>query len=130
VALWSDGDLRLITTGPHALQELRTAGPGEAWLCTVGRAADDDDFESFCAACAAQSPTQEQTRLCWTTPAGRAVAFGWAGPLIVDGQPVDWSAFPHYSNAATDTPLGAETMTIAHQGDSLRLDLAHGRVLP
>ena len=42
-ALVHEAYLRLVDTGPHAHQELRTAGPGETWLCTVGRAADDGE---------------------------------------------------------------------------------------
>ena len=129
VALWGDGDLRLMTRGQHAMQELRSGGAGEAWLCTVGRAAIDGDFEAFCRAVGQNAPVVQGGGLRWATPAGKALTFGWGGPLTVGGQPVDWSAFPHYANAYTNTPLGAEIMEIAHGGETLRLDLKRGRVI-
>lgn len=129
VALWGDGDLRLMTRGQHAMQEIRSGGAGETWLCTVGRAATDGDFGAFCRAVQRHAPLVQGGALAWTTLSGNALAFGWDGPLTVDGQPVDWSAFPHYANAYTTTPLGAEVMEIAHSGETLRLDLKRGRVI-
>jgi hypothetical protein len=111
------------------MQEIRSGGAGEAWLCIVGRAATDGDFDSFCRAVQSHAPVVQGGQLRWTSPAGHELAFGWEGPLTVDGQPLDWSAFPHYANAYTDTPLGADIMEIAHGGETLRLDLKRGRVL-
>ena len=51
------------------------------------------------------------------------MVFGWHGDMIVDGQPVNWSAYPHYDNAYTHTAWGSETMTLSHGGQSLPLDL-------
>jgi hypothetical protein len=130
VALWGDGDLRLLTRGQHAMQELRSSGAGEAWLCTVGSAAEDGDFPAFCRTVAMHAPTVQGGELRWESPDGRAVAFGWDTPMTDNGEPVDWNAFPHYANAYTNTPLGAPVMEIAHGGDVLRLDLRRGGVLP
>ena len=129
VALWGDGDLRLMSRGQHAMQELRSGGAGEAWLCTVGRAATDGDFDAFCRAVQQHAPSVQGGKLKWTSPTGKTLAFGWEGPLMLNGQPVDWSAFPHYANAYTNTLLGSEIMEITDGGETLRLDLKRGRVI-
>jgi hypothetical protein len=129
VALWGDGDLRLTQQGAHAGQELRSGGAGAAWLCHVGRAAEDGDFAAFRDTVMQHTPQPGDSALRWRTPGGHNLALAWEGVFQVDGQPVDEGDFPHYENAYTDTPLGAEVMEIRHEDDVLRLDLRRGRVL-
>lgn len=129
VALWSDGSLHLTELGRHAGQELRSASGGNAWVCTVGSAVDDGDFNTFCARVRTQSPMLEKDTLTCRGLAGELFQFGWSGPLRVDDTPEDWDHFPHYKNHYTHTELGDEQM-IVRQGDrALALDLRHGRVL-
>ena len=127
IALWGDGDLVLTDSGRHVEQELRSQGAGTAWICHVGRAAQDGDFDAFQRRVSAHPPQIDSGRLAWTTPDGDALAFGWAGALLVNGQREAWDAYPHYANAYTDTPLDTETMIIAHDGQTLQLDLKHGK---
>jgi hypothetical protein len=126
VALWGDGDLMLTETGPHAAQELRSSGAGAVWVCRVGSSAEDGDFATFCRQMVSDPPRSGGRYVQWTDEAGRALVFGWSGALTVDGQAVPADDFPHYANAYTQTPLGAEAMTIRHGGMSLKLDLALG----
>jgi hypothetical protein len=130
VALWADGDLQLMQSGHHAMQELRGNGAGEAWLCTVGSREEDGEFAEFCSAVARRAPTTQDGVLHWQTPDGPALVFGWDGPLMVDGEAIDWGTFPHYANTYTDTPLGAPTMDITSENETVRLDLQRGRVPP
>lgn len=58
LALWGDGRLALASQGRYAGRELRSAGPGSAWLCTVGSAAEDGDFQVFCQRLLAAEPPQ------------------------------------------------------------------------
>ncbi|MBK8026889.1 MAG: hypothetical protein IPK19_37260 [Chloroflexi bacterium] len=124
VALWGDGELKLTTSGRHAYQELRSGGPGAVWLCRLGRRAEDGDFETFCRRLGETTPQAQAAPagLRWTTPEGQSLAFAWTGPLMVDGAPESWDDFPHTSNAYTDTPLGAESMTIRFGDEALSLD--------
>lgn len=129
VALWGDGDLRLTEHGRHAAQELRSAGPGAVWLCHVGSAREYGVFTAFCDSVRANTPQADAQSLRWRGPNDREIAFAWTGPLTVDGVAEDWSDFPHYANAYTDTPMDAETMTLRF-GDTLHtLDLKRGGVL-
>lgn len=129
VALWSDGDLRLTELGRHAGQELRSAAGGSAWVCTVGSAAEDGDWATFCARARQQSPVFESGMVHWGSLTGARLRFGWHGPLQVDGKPEDWAHFPHYENAYTCVAQGADTMEIRINDRALTLDLQRGRVL-
>ncbi len=129
VALWGDGDLVLTPSGRHTGQELRGQGPGNVWLCHVGRTAEDGDFAAFCAKVRHHAPQPKGIGVRWATPANEQITFGWEGPMLVDGTPQDWSDFPHYENAYTNTRLGDEKMIIQHAGQEIILDLKHGRVV-
>jgi hypothetical protein len=129
VALWGDGDLRLTQSGRHAIQELRSSGPGEVWLCTVGSQCEDGDFAGFCAAVQSHTPQVDGLSVAWRGLDGREIAFGWDGPLTVDGEPEDWSNFPHYANAYTDTAMDADTMTLRYGDAAHTLDLRRGGVV-
>lgn len=127
VALWADGPLALVRTGPYAEQELRSQGPGVAWAACIGRRAEDGDFAAFCRRLAERPPEANGTHVAWTDLDGRALAFGWDGPLTVDSRPADWDNFPHYANRYTETPVGAAPMIIHHAGQALALDLRFKR---
>jgi hypothetical protein len=129
VALWGDGALVLTERGKHAGQELRSSGPGHVWLCHVGSQREDGDFAAFCAGVKMHTPQTDGLSARWMTPEGREIAFAWEGPLTVDGRAEDWSDFPHYANAYTDTPMDADLMTL-RLGDAVHtLDLKRGAVL-
>jgi hypothetical protein len=129
IALWGDGRLALTEHGPHAAQELRSPGRGEAWICHVGRAALDGDFANFRQRVMAHSPQVDGPVVRWQTPQGAALKFGWEGAMLVNNEPERWEEYPHYDNLYTHTPIGAETMTLTCNGQLLTLDLNRGRVL-
>src|SRR5262249_22063962 len=126
VALWGDGDLQLTQTGLHAGQELRSAGKSEVWVASMGSKAEDGDFRSFIERTKRFAPHVEDSALCATID-GDSVRFGWEGALIVYAEAVHWNNYPHYENAYTHTPWGAETMTLKYDDKALTLDLKNGR---
>jgi hypothetical protein len=128
IALWGDGCLVLTERGQHAAQELRSQGRGEVWICHVGRAALDGDFTSFRQRVMAHSPHNDGLQVRWRTPHGDILDFGWQGAMLVNGKPENWRDYPHYDNLYTQTPMGAETMTLSYNQHSLKLDLKHGWV--
>jgi hypothetical protein len=129
IVLCADGELVLTESGRHAGQELRSRGTGQVWLCHVGRAAEDGDFEVFCNNVSQHVPLTDGLQVRWKAPDGRAYSFAWEGPLLVNGEPQDWNHFPHYQNLYTQTPMDAKAMTIQQGEHLLRLDLARGRVI-
>lgn len=112
VALRGDGDLVLTETGRHAGQELRSRGAGQVWIGVVGRAVEDGDFGTFCDKLTRSACQIEGSNVTWASPDGHTLAFGWEGPLRVDGQTQDFDDFPHYENLYTNTPMGAQSMTL------------------
>ncbi len=126
VALWADGDLRLTPAGPHAAQELRSGGPGGVWACRAARAAADGDFGQFCRTMRAHAPRITDGRVSWRVPHGRTLDAAWTGPLLVDGRPFDPTAFPHYDNLYTHTPMDADAMDLASPVERIHLDLDKG----
>lgn len=128
VALWGDGALSLTASGRHAGQELRSRAGGWAWVCSVGSAAEDGDWASFCATLKRHAPVRNGGPIQYQTPDGHTVSFSWEGPTVVDGKPVDWEDFPHYDNLYTHVPPDSDHMVIAKGEHSLTLDLKRGRV--
>lgn len=127
VSLWSDGPLMLTQTGRHAYQELRSTGPGQVWVCHVGSASEDGDFETFRQRLMRHSPHARAAGVRWKTPQGDTLALDWEGEMVINDAAASLDDFPHYENAYTDTQLGAETMRITVEGQSIVLDLKHGR---
>jgi hypothetical protein len=128
IALWGDGSLVLTDHGQHAAQELRSQGMGAVWMCHVGSAALDGDFESFYRGVTAHSPEVDGLKLHWQTPQGDIIVFGWEEAMLVNGKPERWEDYPHYNNVYTHTPMGAETMRLEYQGQSLTHDLKRGHI--
>ena len=89
VALAADGELRLTSSGPHAGQELRSAGGGWAWICRVGCGSIDGEFASFCRRLRQAVPRTDGPRIAWTTPGGHVLTCRWGEPLQVNGTPQD-----------------------------------------
>jgi hypothetical protein len=121
IALWGDGELLMTEHGRHAGQELRSWGAGQVWLCTVGEADTDGTFADFRQRM--QAPIAGGLGVRWQTPQGEQIAFQWEGMLTVNGQGQDWSDFPHYQNAYTDTLLNAAEMVIRYGEEKLVLPL-------
>lgn len=125
VALTGDGTLRLQERGATAGQELRVDGGGRAWICQLGRAHTHGSFASFCDQLS--TPTFGDV-VVYRTPDGRTLELGWDSPWRVNGAVADpVEAFPHFDNPLTDTPMGAERMTIRLGDDVHELDLFAGR---
>lgn len=66
--------------------ERRAEGPESAWVCRVG---DGESFDAFCAATAATPIAVDGLRVRYG-----ALAFGWDGPMTVDGAEVPLHDYP------------------------------------
>jgi hypothetical protein len=134
VALATAGGAAPVTSGPEAWQSLRPAGPGTAWVCTVGRRATHGSFEEFVASLAA--PEFGDDRVRYAPSGGPALELAWSGPFTVDGRPVDLDADGRPSTGVQiDNPAcrlrhGDPKMVIAIDGEEHVIDLLRGRPLP
>jgi hypothetical protein len=106
LALWAARGLELVERGPSAYRELRSYGQENVWVCRMGREAADGSFGDFQEAVLGLDLEVHGLAVTCHTLRGEALAFGWQGPLRVDGQEQALSGFRHYDspNAAADYP--------------------------
>ncbi len=122
IALTSSQDIALITQGPSAYRELRAYGEETVWLCHLGRAAEDGDFEAFQEKILALDVQLEGLEITCETLRGETLTFGWTGPLHIDGEEQPITGFKHYENPYCVADLPASKMDI-HVGEYvMRLD--------
>ncbi len=121
IALTASTGLELMKRGTAAFKELRSYGQETLWLCHMGRAALDGSFEEFQASILALSIEMQGLDVRMQTLRGESLAFGWQGPLTIDGEAQALSGFKHYDNPYSQTDLHAELMDIQFGGTLMRL---------
>jgi hypothetical protein len=121
LAITAAQGLELITQGDNAYRELRSHGTHNVWLCHMGRAAQDGSFEEFQRAVLALDVQFEDLSAHCTTLRGETLAFGWEGPLLVNGQAEPITGFKHYENAYCVAEPGATEMDIMFGDQMMRL---------
>ena len=124
LALHATNGMTLAATGDDAGRELRSAGLRNAWLCQIGRAAVDGSFDDFRRAILAGRVTADGLAVEWDTIRGERLAFGWTGPLLVDGKEEPITGFRHVENPYAMAEFPAERMEIGYGEDMLRLHFA------
>ena len=112
VALGASQGLSLVKHGPAAYRELRSPGRQNVWVCQMGRAAVDGDFDAFQDRVLGLTFDVEGLAVQFETLRGEMLSFGWQGPLLRDGQEEPITGFKHYENPYCTAELGAETMDI------------------
>jgi hypothetical protein len=121
LALHATAGMALAATGDDAGRELRSAGLRNAWLCQMGRAATDGSFDDFRQAVRAGSVTAGGAQVTWETIRGERLAFGWTGPLLVNGTAEPITGFKHVENPYALAEFPAELMDIGYGEDIVRL---------
>lgn len=138
VAVATPGGVRPVRAGDTAWQEWTPAGPGTAWVATVGGAGDDEPDPSAAFARwldRLAEPEQDGDRLTWTTPDGRTLQLSWDGAFLRDGRAVDLDDDglpedpPHLANPATTYRFGEPRLEAQWAGHRLVIDMAAGRRL-
>jgi hypothetical protein len=113
----------LITRGESAYRELRSPGKRNIWLCHMGRAAQDGDFETFQNRILAMPVMYDDLAVTWTTLRGETLSFGWEGELQLDGQTMPLVSPMHYQNPYCNVELHASQMEIQSANYLMRLKL-------
>lgn len=121
LALRSTQAMTLITHGPTAYRELRSVGTEAIWLCHMGQALLDGDFENFQRKILAMEVSADGLALRLKSLRNDALAFGWEGPLWVNGAEQPLSGFRHMENPYSTVDLPASEMEIVYQERGLRL---------
>ena len=114
----------LVATGNDALNELRSVGLHNAWLCQMGRAELDGSFEDFRRAVLARSVIVNDLQLEWHTIRNERLGFDWSGPLLVNGVAEPIAGFKHVENPYALAEFPAKSMDIGYGENVMRLHLA------
>lgn len=121
MALTAAQGLEPITRGESVYRELRSHGLRNVWLCHMGRAALDGEFQRRILSL---DLAVDDLSIRRTTLRGDNLAFGWRGPLIRNGAEEPIAGFKHYDSPYCVAELPAEQMEIRYGDDALRLDFA------
>jgi hypothetical protein len=124
LALTASQGLELVRRGPGAYRELRSYGRDNVWLCHMGRAAQDGDFGQFQEKVLALGVAFEGSSVRCDTLRGQSLAFGWEGPLLVDGHEQPTAGSKHYENPYCVADWPASQMEIRFGDQALRLRFA------
>ncbi len=111
----------LMTDGSGAYRELRSPGKRNVWLCAMGRAALDGNFEAFQEKVLALPVTFDDLAVNFTTLRDETLSFGWEGPLLRNGQPEPLADFKQYDNPYCSVELNAAQMEIRSANYLMRL---------
>ena len=121
LALTAAQGFTLMTQGPGAYRELRSPGQYNVWLCHMGRAALDGEFEAFQESVLALPVRFDKLAATLTTLRNETLAFGWEGPLLRDNQPEPLMNTLHYENPYCSVALRAAQMEIQSANYLMRL---------
>ncbi len=122
LALTAAQGLTLITRGDNAYRELRSTGRHNVWLCHMGRAARDGSFEEFQRAVLGLEVRFDGLSARCATLRGETLAFGYSGPLLVNGAEEPITGFKHYENPYCEAELPATQMEIRFGDELMRLN--------
>jgi hypothetical protein len=111
----------MLTRGYSAYRELRSHGGHNVWLCHMGRAAQDGRFDQFQESMLALDVAFEGLSVHCATLRGETLAFGWEGPLLVNGDERPITGFKHYENPYCVADLPASQMEVRFNDWLLRL---------
>lgn len=119
--------LTLIKQGQSAYRELRSYGLPNVWLCHMGRAARDQSFGQFQERVLRLDVLFDELKVNCQTLGGGTLAFGWEGPLMVNGKEQPISGFKHYDNPYCAADWPASRMEIRFADQSLTLDFSESQ---
>jgi len=124
LALTASGGLDFITQGLTAYRELRSYQQHAVWLCCMGRAALDGDFDAFQARVLAMPLAFGDLSLRCHTLRGDRLEFAWEGPFLRNDQSEPLSGYRHYDNIYCQADLPAAQMEIRFGDTLMRLKFA------
>jgi hypothetical protein len=122
VALWSKAPVNWSASGVFGAEGLVAAGRKNVWVCQLGRQAVDGPFAEWSRRIAAAALTATDSSVKYVAPGVGEVAFGWAGPLKVNGREVPLHGYARFDNPYAKVAWGQGRYEIAHAGRKLVID--------
>ncbi len=121
LALTAAQGLTLTRRGEQAYRELRSYGRTNIWLCHLGRTAEDGSFADFQRKILDLEVDFARLSAHCTTLRGESLAFGWTGPLRVNGHEEAITDFKRYENPYCVADAGSSHIELRFGEDGLRL---------
>ncbi len=122
LAITASQGISITKSGHYAMRELRSYGHHNIWLCQMGRAALDGDFQSFQEKVLALDPKYADTFVRFSTLRGETLSFGWQGPFMLNDHEQQLSGFDHYENAFVSSAYPSRQLEIRYGESALRLE--------
>ncbi len=110
------------TTWQDDGRELLAVGRRHIWLCQLGWAGEDGDFEQFMDAISRAEVRFHGLQVTYQSPRYGQVRFGWRGPLRVNGKPIPLKDYPRYQNPYVQASFDPPRITLRAGGHILRLE--------
>jgi len=126
IALTASRGLTWMTSGENAYRELRSTGQHNVWLCQMGRQATDGSYEEFKRKVRTAQIEFDDLAVRYCSLRGDEIAFGWQGPLLLNGNEQPIIGFKHYDNPYCVADLPASEMEIRFQDTAMRLKFGEG----
>lgn len=121
IAITASTGIELIKRGDNAFRELRSYGKKTVWLVQMGRSALDGTFADFQKKVLENKVNFGELTVEYETLRGDKLAFGWEGPLTLNGEEQPLSGFKHIDNMYCQVEFGAPVMEIQLNDQVMRL---------
>jgi hypothetical protein len=126
LAITAARGLEFITRGDNAYRELRSLGENNVWLCHMGRASLDGDFNTFQEKILSLDVRFDDRAVHCATLRGETLAFGWEGDFKRNDRVEPLSGFRHYDNPYCVADLPATRLEVSYGDQTMRLNFAGG----
>ncbi len=124
VALWSRAATTWSADAVLGGEGLVAPGRKHVWICQLGREKVDGPFKAWAARIAGAALKSSDSDVTYTAPGVGQIAFGWDGPLRVDGKVVPLGDHPRFDNPYTRVAYGRPRYDLTHAGYRLVIDFS------
>ncbi len=98
--------------------------PSSAWVCVLGRKAEDGGFASFVKRVASSTPKFDGAELSYQEATGASIRFGWESALRVNGKAISIDGYPRYDSPFISARRGELRIQIAAAGLHYEIDFS------
>jgi hypothetical protein len=130
IAITARPEMILTTRAQYAGFERISNARESAWICRLGRKAQDGSFGEFVERLAKASIESSANRISYAEPSGLKATFGWDDDLVVNGQRIPLHGYPRYDTPFIKTARGTQLYRIAYDNLTHTIDLSGLKVGP
>ena len=104
--------------------------PRSAWICVLGRKAEDDGFASFVNRVTSATLKFDGADLSYKESSGASTAFDWDSALQINGKPISITGYPRYDSPYLTARRGDLRFQISAAGLNYEIDLTGLKNVP